>query len=177
MRKKNASLRHGLAALAVGIVLLAADQITKYYVLLYLRPVESFHVVPYFLDFCYVENRGAAFGLFQNSMWLVGSFSVIVFVVLLLALFRYKSHTFFSYCAITLIFSGGIGNLIDRLRFGFVVDFIHVLFFDYVFNFADCCVTVGAVLLVCHAILLTSREKKQALEQTDKPAEEEAGHE
>lgn len=164
MREKSVSIRRAFVALLISVVLLAVDQVTKYYVLRDLKPAGSIPVIPHFLEFSYVENRGAAFGLFQNSMWLVGVFSVAAFIALLLSLFLYKNHSFFSYCAVTLIFSGGLGNLIDRLRFGFVVDFIHVLFFDYIFNFADCCVTVGAALLVCHAILLTYREKKCAAE-------------
>lgn len=160
MGEKSVSKRRAFVALILSVVLLAADQVTKYYVLRDLKPVGAVPVIPHFMEFSYVENRGAAFGLFQNSMWLVGIFSVIAFVALVLSLFLYKNHSFFSYSAVTLILSGGIGNLIDRLRFGYVVDFIHVLFFDYIFNFADCCVTVGAVLLVCHAILLTYWEKK-----------------
>lgn len=155
-------------SVVVSIVLLVVDQITKHYVLKELQPIGSHTVIPHLLEFSYVENRGAAFGLFRNHMWVIGVLSVIAFAALLLSLFLYRGHTFFSYSAIILILSGGIGNLIDRFRFGFVVDFIHVLFFDYVFNFADCCVTVGAVLLVVHAIVLSYREKKQAEQQ---PAE------
>ena len=161
MGEKTVVIRRALVALLVSAVLLCVDQVTKYYVLLDLKPIGSFSVIPHFLEFSYVENRGAAFGLFQNSMWVISVFSIIAFIALILSLFRYKGHSLFSYCAVVLIFSGGVGNLIDRLRFGFVVDFIHVLFFDYIFNFADCCVTVGAVLLICHAVVLTLREKKQ----------------
>lgn len=160
MGEKSVVIRRAFVALLVSAVLLIVDQVTKYYVLLDLKPIGSFSVIPHFLEFSYVENRGAAFGLFQNTMWLISIFSAIAFIALVLSLFLYKKHSFFSYCAVLLILSGGIGNLIDRLRFGFVVDFIHVLFFDYIFNFADCCVTVGAALLICHAILLTVREKK-----------------
>lgn len=161
MGEKHAVIRRALVALLVSAALLCVDQVTKYYVLLDLKPIGSFSVIPHFLEFSYVENRGAAFGLFQNSMWLISAFSLIAFVALAVSLVCYKGHSFFSYCAVTLIFSGGVGNMIDRFRFGFVVDFIHVLFFDYIFNFADCCVTVGAVLLICHAVVLTLREKKR----------------
>ena len=73
-----------------------------------------------------------------------------------------KRHSFFSYTTAALLMSGGIGNLIDRIAHGFVVDYIHVLFFDYVFNFADCCITVGAVLFVIHVLFFT-REGKETL--------------
>lgn len=159
--------KRGLSAVlsvVVSLLLLAADQLTKHYVLTLLKPVQTHTVLPKLLEFTYVENRAAAFGLFQNHMWVIYALSVVAFVALLLSLFLYRGHTIFSYSAVILILSGGIGNLIDRFRFGFVVDFIHVLFFDYVFNFADCCVTVGAVLLVVHALVLTYREKKEAEE-------------
>lgn len=151
----------------VCAVLLVIDQISKQLVLNDLKPIGAYNVIPHLLDFSYVENRGAAFGLFQNHMWVIGVLSVIAFAALLLSLFLYRNHSIFSYSAIILILSGGIGNLIDRFRLGFVVDFIHVLFFDYVFNFADCCVTIGAVLLVAHAVVLSYREKKAAESPAD----------
>ncbi len=107
-----------------------------------------------------MENTGAAFGLFKNMMWLVIFITVIAVAAILVLLFRYQKHTFFSYAASALLIAGGIGNLLDRILYGFVVDYIHVLFFDYIFNFADCCVTVGAVLFVIHVLLISLREKQ-----------------
>ena len=106
-----------------------------------------------------MENTGAAFGLFKNIRWLVVAVTVIAIVAIIVLLFRYRHHSFFSYAASALLISGGIGNLIDRMAYGFVVDFIHVLFFDYIFNFADCCITVGAVLFVIHVLFFTRSEE------------------
>jgi signal peptidase II len=85
--------------------------------------------------------------------------TVAATVAIAVLLFRYKRHTFFSYATSALLIAGGIGNLIDRIAYGFVVDFIHVLFFDYIFNFADCCITVGAVLFVIHVLFFTRSEE------------------
>ena len=161
MEQKTELHRRGVwISLAVAAVLLAADQILKYFVLRDLRPIRSVPILPGLLELSYIENTGAAFGLFKNVMWLVFLITAVAFIVILVILFRYKKHTFFSYAASALLIAGGIGNLLDRIFYGFVVDFIHVLFFDYIFNFADCCVTVGVVLFVIHVLLLSAREKQ-----------------
>ncbi len=162
----------GVIVLLVAVALLAVDQATKYFVLLYLRPQAAVTVISGLLEFSYVENTGAAFGLLKGHMWVVYLVTAIAFCCITAAVFRYRSHTFFSYAAAALILSGGMGNLIDRVSHGFVVDFIHVMFFDYVFNFADCCITVGSVLVVIHVLLMSIREKKaqnaEAAEENEK---------
>ena len=158
--------------LAIAAVLLAADQITKYFVLRDLKPLHSMTILNGLLEFSYIENTGAAFGLFKNIIWFVFLVTAAAAVALLVILFRYRKHTFFSYAASTLLIAGGIGNLIDRIFYGFVVDFIHVMFFDYIFNFADCCVTVGVVLFVIHVLVLSAREKQQS-DQAEPSSEQE----
>ncbi len=163
--KQESQNRKGIRALVVlgaAVLLLAADQITKYYVLQGLKPAGSVTVIGGLLEFSYVENTGAAFGILKNQIWLVTAVALAAFAAILVLLFCYRRHTFFSLASSALLLAGGIGNLIDRIRFGFVVDFIHVLFFPYIFNFADCCVTVGAALFVIHVLLLSYRERKQA---------------
>lgn len=163
MKQENQS-RTGLrtvVVLAVAALLLAADQITKYYVLQGLKPAGPITIIGGLLEFTYVENTGAAFGILKGQIWVVTAVTVVAFAAILVLLFRYRRHTFFSLATSALLLAGGIGNLIDRIRFGFVVDFIHVLFFPFIFNFADCCVTVGAVLFVVHVLLLSYRERKQ----------------
>ena len=66
-----------------------------------------------------------------------------------------------------LLISGGIGNLIDRILHGYVIDYIHVLFFDYVFNFADCCITVGAVLFVIHVLFFTGKGEERPAKEVE----------
>ncbi len=159
--KKDRRALYGIAVLAATALLLAADQILKHFVLLYLKPQGSVTVVKGFLELTYVENTGAAFGLLKNQIWLVKVITVAAFAAMVFLLFRYKNHTVFSYITLALLLSGGIGNLLDRIFYGFVVDFIHVLFFDYIFNFADCCITVGAVLVVFHVFLVSRREQER----------------
>ena len=152
-----------LLLLLAAALLLAADQVLKVLVLRQLKPLGSpVTAVPGLLEFTYVENTGAAFGLFQNVLWLVILVTLVASLVILVLLFRYRHHTFLSYATSALLLAGGVGNLLDRFIHGFVVDYIHVLFFDYVFNFADCCITVGAVLFVIHVLFFT-REGKETL--------------
>ena len=150
--------------------LIVVDQVTKHLAATLLREGAggSVTVIPGLLEFRYLENPAAAMGLFDGLIWLVMVLSVLVAIGIIAAVFLYKEHTWASYTAAMLLLAGGVGNLIDRIiNLGptgerFVVDFIHVLFFPYIFNFADCCVTIGAVFLVIHFIIGARREKQLA---------------
>ncbi len=170
MKKTWDSRGRALLVLAAAALLLAVDQITKGAVLERLKPIGAVTVIPGLLEFSYVENTAAAMGLFGGLIWLVVLVTVVTCVAILVLLFRYKGHTFFSYMTSALLLAGGVGNLLDRIQYGYVVDFIHVLFFQYVFNFADCCVTVGAVCFVLHHLMLSRREKER--QQAEAPEEE-----
>lgn len=150
------------AIVLIGAVLsVFIDQIIKYYVVLYLKPVSDVELIPGFLNLTYLENRGAAFGFMENQRWLFIVMTILTLVILLIILFRFKHHNVFSYVAISLIAGGGIGNLIDRIFNGFVVDYLHVSFFPPVFNFADCCVVVGTIFLLIYIFFFYGREKKK----------------
>ena len=146
------SARNIVLALSAAVFLLAADQISKYLVQLYLKPVGTVTVIPGFLELSYLENTGAAFGLFQGAAWLLVLVTILASAAILVMVFRYRAHSFFSLAASALILAGGFGNLADRFFRGYVTDFFHVLFFDYIFNFADCCITVSVVLFLIHVL-------------------------
>lgn len=158
--KQRSGIRRGIAVLLTAVLLFALDQISKLFVLVYLVPLERVTVIPGLLELSYLENTGAAFGLFKNQIWLVVAVTLAAVAAITALLFRYQGHTFFTYAASALLIAGGLGNLLDRILYGFVVDFIHVLFFPYIFNFADCCVTVGACLFVIHVLVLARRESQ-----------------
>lgn len=148
-------------SLALIAVLTVVDQIIKYFVVQNLKPVDSFTVIPNLLEFRYLENSGAAFGVFQNMTWFFSVMTAIISIFILVFLFRYKKHTFLTYAASVLIVAGGLGNLIDRIFLGYVVDFIHVMFFDYIFNFADCMVVVGVILLAIYVLFFADKAPKE----------------
>jgi signal peptidase II len=130
------------------------DQFSKYLTVTRLMPIGDYNVISGFLEFTYVENFGIAFGMFQNQRWFfVVSTCIIALVVLYFIFKMFKKYVFYTIC-LSLIFGGAIGNLIDRIRLGYVIDFIHFSFFPPVFNIADSAVVVGAITLSI-AILFT----------------------
>ena len=148
-------------ALLLSVLVIAVDQILKLLVVEYLKPVGTIPVIGGLLDFRYVENTGAAFSILQNQRWLFVAITVVVSALIVYALLRYRNHEFFSYAASVLIVGGGIGNLIDRVLHGYVVDYIHVSFFPAIFNFGDCCVTVGTLFLIIHVLLFADDDDKR----------------
>lgn len=160
-----------LQALTVIIIalLVAVDQIIKLIVLKYLEPVESVTVIKNFLSLTYVENTGAAFGSFSEYTDLLSIFTAIVLVVGLIYLLTGKIKSKIIYATATMILAGGMGNLIDRLFRGFVVDYIEPLFVNFaVFNFADILVTVGASILIVYMIYdIIKDNKKNSVENNE----------
>ena len=134
--------------------LTAADQIIKYFVLLYLKPVGSVGAINGFLEWNYVENTGAAFGSFSGNTTLLSVITaVIIFAGIAAIIFKNIKSKYLLVTA-TIVIAGGLGNLIDRIFRGYVVDFIIVLFIDFpVFNFADILVTCGSFMLIIYLII------------------------
>jgi len=147
-------------ALILAAIAVVADQFLKTLVVNQLKPVGTVTVIPNVLKLEYLQNSGAAFGILQNQKWFFIVITVIISAAIIFALFTYQEHTFFSYAASALILAGGFGNSIDRLFYGYVVDYIHVLFFSPIFNFADCCVTVGCVFFIIHILFFAERRRK-----------------
>lgn len=136
-------------AAAAGI---AIDRVLKAAVVEQLKPLGRLELIPGFFQLTYVENRGAAFGILANYQWLFIAVTAVVCLLIAAALIFYRGHTALTRTALTLILAGGIGNMIDRLHYQYVVDYIHFQFFPPVFNFADICVTVGCALLVIYLL-------------------------
>lgn len=137
-----------LLAVIVTILLVAVDQLTKLYAINTVKPQGTITVIDNFYYFTYVENRGAAFGMLQNQRILFIAVTLIIFAIFGYILYKYKIEGKVFFTAIVLIFGGGIGNLIDRIFRGYVVDFLQFSFFPPVCNVADYFITVGAVLLM-----------------------------
>ena len=140
----------------IAIIIIAAliliDQLTKLYAINVVKPQGMVKVIDNFYYFVYVENRGAAFGMLQNKQWFFIAITAVIFAALGVVLAKYKIEGRLFYAAMILIFAGGIGNLIDRIFRGYVVDFLQFSFFPPVCNLADYFITVGAVLLVISVV-------------------------
>lgn len=149
-----------ITALAV-LILVGIDQLTKYFVVTDLKPIGQKMLIPGVIQFNYVENTGAMMGLLGGKTTLMIILAFIALAVLFALILTKKIRFGFLYCCIIAIVSGGIGNIIDRVARGYVVDFIEFLFVDfYVFNFADCLITVGAFLIVFYEIYDIIKEQK-----------------
>jgi len=121
------------------------DQLTKFLASKFLHLNTSVSLINNFLYLTLVHNRGAAFGMFKNRLLIFVLISIFA-IVLIFFYLRNKKSSFLSRLALGLILSGAVGNLIDRLRFGFVIDFIDFRVWP-VFNLADSAVTIAALLL------------------------------
>ncbi len=143
-----------LIYILISIGILALDIFTKYLAKTVFT-VNEIAVIKDILYFTYVENRGAAFGILQNKQWFFVIVTLLIIFAMLFYLIKYKPESKLLKLSLVFIMLGGIGNLIDRIRFGYVVDFIDVRVINYpVFNVADCFVVIGAVLL-CGVILFS----------------------
>lgn len=152
---------------AIMIVLIIAfDQLTKYSASAKLKGEAPVSFIPNFVQFRYTENTGMAFSMFSGARWI---FVILTFGVCLAALwymYSGKCKDLWIYWSVGVVVSGGIGNLIDRVLHGFVVDFIEPVFVNFaVFNIADCAVTCGAAVLVCYLIADTFNKDKRETDE------------
>ena len=134
----------------LAVLLVAADQLTKYLTRANIPLGENITFIPHLLDLTYVQNTGAAFSSFEGQQWL---FALIFLLFTVGVIYEYfKSPMGFSaferWC-IASVYGGGLGNMIDRVRLGYVVDMIETEFMDFpVFNVADCFITCGCILMM-----------------------------
>lgn len=152
--------------LAAAALIIVIDQIIKYFVYVNLSPDGRVTVIDNLFSLIYSENRGAAFGIFQDGTLffiIVTSALIGVFFYLLI---RKKFSGKLFYTAVALILGGGIGNLIDRIFRGFVIDYLSLSFFSPICNFADYCITIGSALFVL-CILFMSNGKKEETGKND----------
>ena len=138
------------------------DQLSKSLVVEYLKPIGDLPLIKGVFHFTYSENRGAAFGILSNDRWVFMLFSSVMIVALLVYLFypKRQASALFS-VGVAMVVSGGIGNMIDRVVLGYVVDFLNFEPINFaIFNVADSFVCVGAGLMVLSLILETIKEAK-----------------
>lgn len=159
--------RLAATAFVFALLVVVFDQLTKAWVVsgLDLREMGRVNIWPPIFNFTWVENRGVSFGLFGDgsARWMLSLFSILVAGILGWWALRADRRLLIS--AIGLVMGGAIGNVIDRIRFGFVVDFIDFSgtgVFPWVFNIADSAITIGVVLLILDS-LLSERAAKVGL--------------
>jgi signal peptidase II len=136
------------------ILIVAFYQLTKYLAKSALYGGKIVNFIPKLVQFRYAENTGMAFSMFSGARWIFIVLTVAVCALALWYLFSNKCKSLWLYWSIGVVVAGGIGNLIDRALYGYVVDFIEPVFVNFaVFNIADCAVTCGAVVLVAYLFI------------------------
>lgn len=149
----------------IAVILVAIDQLVKYWAVNTLQPVHTMDFIKFgdlkIIDLTYLENDGAIFGSMSGQTWFLIGFTSIIIIVGIVAMFlAVKKSKFLSTC-IMLFVAGGIGNLIDRIRFGYVVDMFEVKLFHFaIFNFADICVTCAFVLMFVYILFIEPKSEK-----------------
>jgi len=147
--------------IAIILLTILLDQLTKYLTVLYLQPIDTLPIIKDVLHLTYVENPGAAFGMMKDARWLFMTVSTVAIIGLLVYLFVKKSHNKLENTALCFIIGGGIGNMIDRITLEYVVDMIDFRLINFaVFNVADSFVCVGAGMLMLYLIMEAVKEAK-----------------
>lgn len=145
----------------IVILLIGIDQLSKVLALKYLKDIGSIPIIQDMFHLTYVENRGAAFGMFQNNQIVFIIVALIASIYGLYYLHTKKVNTF-GKVGILLIISGALGNLIDRVRLGFVVDYFDFrIIWEYVFNVADIFVVLGTILLCVYILFYDNNKEEQ----------------
>ena len=161
LNNKLTSKKIKLYSLLIIGLFVAIDQLIKFWVDMYLKPVGSVPVINKILQFSYYENDGAMMGLMSGKTITMTVLALVCLAIIAFVIFSGKIKFGVDYCCIILMMSGGLGNIIDRVFRGYVIDYIEVLFVDfYIFNFADCLVTCAAFLLIGNQIYEIIKEKK-----------------
>ncbi len=155
---------HRRLGIIVAALILIADQLVKWIVTvpLSLETIRSYPIVPFF-DLTFVKNYGVSFGMFTAASdaqrWLLVAFTAAVAAAVAVWMWREKART--DVIALAMVLGGALGNIIDRARVGYVIDYADLHFGEFrpflVFNIADACITIGVLLLVARALLV--REK------------------
>ena len=160
---KKYTLFSVIILLGIGI-----DQLTKLLSVKFLKPKGTVPIIEDVIHLTYVENRGAAFGMLADSRWVFMIISTVAIIGMAAFLYSGLASNLLYEISVAMIISGGIGNMIDRIALGYVVDMIDFRIINFaVFNGADSFVCVGAGLLVLALILDIFKETKAKKENAN----------
>ncbi|MDY1592249.1 signal peptidase II [Staphylococcus haemolyticus] len=149
-------------SLIVAIAILIIDQVTKRIIATTMNISDSYEVIPNFLNITSHRNNGAAWGILSGKMGFFYIITIVILIVLVLFYIKEAKYNLFMQVAISLLFAGALGNFIDRLVNGEVVDFVDTNIFGYdfpIFNVADSSLTIG-VLFIIIALLKDANSKE-----------------
>lgn len=139
--------------LIIAVLIIIADQVTKYFVVSGMNVGDTAFGILNLFDITYVQNKGAAFSLLSGKISFLSVISVVFCIGVLIYWIKKKPTHQLLCTSLTMMFAGALGNAVDRIFRGFVIDYIQTLFINFpVFNIADIGITVGAILLVIYFI-------------------------
>ena len=154
--------------IVVIVASIFADQLTKQLVVNFLDKEEPFYVIKDVFRFSYVENRGAAFGMLDDHRWVFMIISTVAIVGIIFYMWKFCRDSKLLCLGLSLIVGGGIGNMIDRIFLGYVIDFLDFCAFPnlwmWVFNVADAFVCVGAAIVVLSLLIDIVKDSKKKTE-------------
>lgn len=139
----------------LSVIMVVLDQVTKYLINLNLPIGDSIEVIPGFFHLTHVRNEGAAMGILAGHRWIFMVFTAVVIIAALILMLSGKVKNHWGILAISMVISGGIGNMIDRIFLGEVIDFFSFIFWGYefyVFNVADIFVCCGVFVLALYIL-------------------------
>ncbi len=167
-----------LIELAIMCAFLAVDLLTKHFVYGKCVSDGDIIIIDGVIRFTAVRNTGASFGIFKNSTAALSVVSLICSIVIILFIFySYPRRNLWLRSALILIAAGALGNVIDRLHFGYVRDMVYFELIDFaVFNFADSCLTVGTVVLIIYILFYYGKDEEAARKKREEKALAEAGN-
>ena len=152
-----------IVAVLGGLAILAIDQLTKYFIISNFSLGQSADFINGLIDIVYIHNEGAAWGMLSGKTWILVAFTTVAMAFCGYLLWNYGRENKLMLTGLSLVVSGGIGNLIDRIfRNGKVIDFLHFEFWPEfpVFNVADCAIVVGVGFLMLYFVIDTINEYK-----------------
>lgn len=163
-----------MISVIIAAIVVLLDQLSKIIVLNSLKPIGNVPFIKDILEFTYVENKGAAFGILSDNRYVFMIASVLIIALLGFVIYKFHGQSKLFDVCLGLILGGGVGNMIDRIVHGYVVDFIDFCAFDFwtwVFNIADSAVVVGCFLaIIC--LVLEQKNGKKLFEETASAVED-----
>ncbi|CCY45208.1 lipoprotein signal peptidase [Clostridium sp. CAG:1193] len=138
--------------LILSTLLMFIDQLIKYFVIHNLELYKSIKLIPNFFYITFVKNDGAAFSILRGNRWLLIAIGIIALMFMIKLIIMDKKITKLDVVSYSLVIGGILGNLVDRILYGSVIDYLDFYLFGYnapVFNFADSCIVIGAIIIIC----------------------------
>lgn len=158
---KNKNVKTFIWQAVIALFFILSDRMVKGHILSAFRVGDLFGEIPFFADFIYVQNTGAAFSVLSGNTALLGAVSVVFVIAVALYRIIKKLDGFMINLSLALLFAGALGNAIDRIMYGYVVDFIAIKWFNFpVFNIADIAVVAGAIAMILYVLFFDKSEEK-----------------